>query len=107
MAGFTNEIQLVNIDGLSDFERIDNELKALIVSIEGTIPGSRGFGLRGESVDLRPAEARNTFYRELDDKVEQYIPEVRIADVDLTESGSTMIMKIYVGKSDYARRMGK
>lgn len=97
MGYFTNEIQLVNIDGLSDFERIDSNLRALITAIEGTIPGSRGFGLAGFSTDLRPEEARNILYQELDEKVEQFIPEITIADVDLELSAQgAMTLRIYV-----------
>ena len=101
MGYYTNEIQIVNVDGLTDFERIDSNLRALIVSIAGTLPGSRGFGLSGVSTDLRPEDARNTFYAELDEKVEQYIPEIRIEDVtmELTDSGA-MTLQIFVEQND-------
>ena len=42
---FTNQIKTVNLDGISDFERIDSELRTLIVTMAGSLPGSRGFGL--------------------------------------------------------------
>ena len=101
MGEYTNEIQIVNVDGLSDFERIDSNLRALIVSLEGTIPGSRGFGLSGISTDLRPEEARNIFYSELDDKVERFIPEIRIEDVELEFSEEGGIgLRIFVEQND-------
>jgi len=101
MGSYTNEIQLVNVDGLSDFERIDAILRSLIVSIEGTIPGSRGFGLSGASTDLRPEEARNLFYMELDEKVEKYIPEIRIEDVELeTTVEGGLSLRIFVEAND-------
>lgn len=97
MNKFTNDIQIVNLDGLSDFQRIDSNLRALIVSIEGTIPGSRDFGLSGTSADLRPEEARNIFYMELDEKVETYIPEIRIQDVNIETVGENVLkLEIYV-----------
>ena len=40
---FTNQIKMVNLDGISDFERIDSELRTLIVTMAGSLPGSRGF----------------------------------------------------------------
>lgn len=101
MGYYTNEIKLVNVDGLSDFERIDSELRSLIISIEGTIPGSRGFGLSGASTDLRPEEARNIFYAELDEKVEKYIPEIRIEDVVFEQNADgAMGLLIYVEQND-------
>lgn len=98
---FTNHIKTVNMDGMSDFERIDHNLRALIVSIEETIPGSRGFGLDIGVFDLMPMEARNAFSAELDEKVEQFMPEIRIADVsfDFGMDG-TMSLEIYVERND-------
>lgn len=101
MGYYTNEIELVDVDGLSDFKRINSNLRALIVSIAGTIPGSRGFGLSGASTDLRPEEARNIFYEELDEKVEKYIPEIRIADVEFEQNADgEMTLRVYVEEND-------
>lgn len=98
---FTNQIRTINMDGMSDFERIDQNLRALIVSIAETIPGSRGFGLSIDVFDLMPYEARNAFSAELDEKVEEFIPEIRIADVvfDMGSDG-TMKLEIYVERND-------
>lgn len=99
--GYTNGIRTVDMDELDDFERIDQNLRALIVSIAGTIPGSRGFGLSADVVDLLPEEARNAFCAELDEKVEQYIPEIRIADVAFnSQMDGTTGLEIYVEIND-------
>lgn len=101
MAAFTNQIKTVNMDGMSDFERIDQNLRALIVSIAETLPGSRGFGLSIDVLDLMPSDARNAFCAELDEKVEQFIPEIRIADVSFDmDPGGAMGMEIYVERND-------
>lgn len=99
--GFTNNIQTINMDGLSDFERIDQNLRTLIVSLEETIPGSRGFGLSVEITDLMPEQARNDFAAALDEKVEQFIPEIRIADIemDVAQDGS-ITMQIFIEEND-------
>lgn len=99
--GFTNNIQTINMDGLSDFERIDQNLRTLIVSLEETIPGSRGFGLSVEITDLMPEQARNDFAAALDEKVEQFIPEIRIADIemDVAKDGSITI-QIFIEEND-------
>lgn len=93
----TDVIELVDPGGLSDFGRVSSNLRALIVSMEGTIPGSRGFGLSGTAVDLIPEDARNSFLRELDEKVEEYIPEIRIADVEFGWDGNGRVtLRVYV-----------
>ncbi len=99
--GFTNHIQTVNMDGMTDFERIDSNLRTLIVSLEHTLPGSRGFGLSIELADLMPEQARNDFAAALDEKVEKYIPEIRIADIEMDiGTDGTMTMQIYVEVND-------
>mgnify|MGYP002621838922 CR=1 FL=1 len=82
MSKWINNIQIKSTEGLPDLERIDQQLKALILSAEGTIPGSRGFGLSREFISMSPREALNLLMIELEEKVEEYIPEITIADID-------------------------
>ena len=99
--GFTNHIQTVNMDGMSDFERIDQNLRALIVTLEQTLPGSRGFGLSIKITDLMPEQARNDFAAALDEKVEEFIPEIRIADIEMDAGmDGSITMRIYVEEND-------
>lgn len=82
-----NFIKITNIimgDGLPDIERIDAKLKSLITTVEGTIPGSRDFGLPQNFLSMRPIEASNTLAVELEEKVSVYIPEITISDVIAT-----------------------
>lgn len=100
MGYYTNQIQLVNLDGMSDFDRIDQQLKTLIVSIEKTLPGSRGFGISPVE-DMNPREMRNTFFSELDDKVEKYIPEISIRDIEIAEDeNGTTKLRILIEEND-------
>ena len=99
--GFTNYIQTVNMDGMSDFERIDQNLRTLIVTLEQTLPGSRGFGLSIEITDLMPEQARNDLAAALDEKVEEFIPEIRIADIEMdVGADGSITMQIYVEEND-------
>lgn len=99
--GFTNYIQTVNMDGMSDFERIDQNLRTLIATLEQTLPGSRGFGLSIEITDLMPEQARNDFAAALDEKVEEFIPEIRIADIEMDVGyDGSITMQIYVEEND-------
>ena len=97
-----NQFELINMDGLSDFQRIDQNLKTLIASMEGTIPGSRNFGLPIECIDLNPYQARNAFLAALDEKVAEYIPEIRISDVTFDNIGGEMHVSIYIESNEGA-----
>ena len=68
-------------------ERIDSQIKALILSMVGTIPGSRGFGLEREFISRPPQEALNLLAIEL----EEYIPEVTVANVEGKVNGDGSI----------------
>lgn len=101
MGAFTNKITTVNMSEMSDFERIDSSLKNLIVSIEETIPGSRGFGLSADISDGTPPEAvMNDFAYDLDEKVADFIPEIRVADIEYEMENGVMSMAIYVEAND-------
>ena len=84
---FTNQIQTVNLDGISNFKRIDSELRTLIVTMAGTLPGSRGFGLSASFISDLPMGAVSAFAEELDEKCEEFIPEISISGVDF-DSGT-------------------
>jgi hypothetical protein len=101
MAGtFTNNIKTVNMDGLSDFERIDTNLRSLMASITCTIPGSRGFGIDVEIVDKPPEICMNDFAAELDDKVLEFMPEIRIADIEWENKNGVLSVAVYVEEND-------
>ena len=68
-------------------ERIDSQIKALILSI----PGSRGFGLEREFISRPPQEALNLLAIELEEKLEEYIPEVTVANVEGKVNGDGSI----------------
>lgn len=85
-----------------DIQRIDAELKALILATEGMIPGSRNFGLAGEFLTRPPLEAANLLAIELEEKVSEYIPEITIASVEMrpTRALGSMSVTIYVERRD-------
>lgn len=89
-------ITLRNVGELTDVERIDANLRSLLVSVEGTIPGSRGFGLNPDIVDLNPDDARNDFAEDLDEKIEIYMPEIAVAELDY-EADTNGCMGLTIG----------
>ena len=99
---FIDNIETVNMDGISDFERIDSELRALIVTVIGTLPGSRAFGIE-DFTDENTYDVESDFAAALDEGCENYIPEISIESV-VFEAGADGIMgaQIYVERRDGA-----
>ena len=97
---FMDNIETVNMDGISDFERIDSELRAIIVTVIGTLPGSRSFGIE-DYTDENTNDVESDFASALDDGCEQFIPEITIESVtfDVGTDGK-MITRIYVEERD-------
>lgn len=97
---FTDNIETINMDGISDFERMDSELRALIVTVMGTLPGSRAFGIE-DFTDENMNDVETDFAAALDDGCEQFIPEIAIGNVtfDVGTDGK-MLTRIYVEERD-------
>ena len=84
MAVFQSEsIKIESLDDMSktELEQIDVRLRTLMMCTEGTIPGSRYFGLLGDFLDEPINVVPNQIAVELQEKVDRYIPEINIAEV--------------------------
>ena len=91
---FTNQIKTVNLDGISDFQRIDSELRTLIVTMAGSLPGSRGFGLSAAFLSDLPMDAISAF-------AEEFIPDISISGVDFDAgTDGSISVQIYVERRD-------
>lgn len=95
----TDTITIASVDSSLDLKRIDAELRSLMLAAEGTIPGSRSFGLTRDFLSIPPHEAANLLAIELEEKVETYIPEITIASIEydpeyVTEGGSKFTIHI-------------
>ena len=98
---FTDQIKMVNLDRISDFERIDSELRTLIVTMAGSLPGSRGFGLSAAFLSRLPVSAISAFAEELDEKCEEFIPDISISSVDFdVGEGGRINVQIFVERRD-------
>lgn len=96
----TDNIEIINIDGISDFERIDRELCILITTVIGTLPGSRAFGIE-DFTDENMYDVESDFAAALDEGCEQFIPEVSIENV-VFEAGEDGVLdvQVYVERRD-------
>ena len=76
-------IKIESLDDMSatELKQIDVRLRTLMMCTEGTIPGSRYFGLIGDFLDEPVNMIPNQLAVELQEKVDRYIPEVNIAEV--------------------------
>ena len=77
----SDKIEIVPVRGSEALERANARLRALILSRERTIPGSRGFGLSGDFLDAPCYDAASQFGVELEEKADEYIPEIDITEV--------------------------
>lgn len=94
-----------SIIGNKDIEEYNEQLQCLIASTEGTLPGSRGFGISPDVLDSSPGEALNRFAMSLQEKVEQFIPDIEILDVsgqvntiEDSPDNSSLSAKISIGR---------
>ena len=95
------EIEIMNVDNVEDFEKVDSVLRSLIESTEGTYPGSRNFGLTGDAVNENPEAAVNTLFYELDEKLPQFLPEINIEDIEIVGYGEGVTtLRIYVTQNE-------
>lgn len=83
-----SRIEIKPDEDMTGLQSIDRRLKALILTAEGTLPGSRAFGLAPEFLDTQTREAANLLALELSEKAEIYVPEVEIADVSMQDDGN-------------------
>ena len=99
----TGKVQIIGIDDGDILERIDSQLRSLILSTERAIPGSRGFGLKDNFLDLISPDAVNEFGIELEEKEDKFIPEISIAGIYLEpDINGDNVFQIYVEwRDDY------
>ncbi len=74
-------IEIIPVDGDMSIERVNAQLRSLILARERTIPGSRGFGLNGDYLDMPAYEVVSEFGVELEEKTDTYSPEIDIKEV--------------------------
>lgn len=84
-----------------ELEAYDEQLQCLISTVEGTLPGSRGFGLDPEITGKMPDDALNLFAMDLQEKVEKFIPGIGIVNVTGKMNGeSSLETQIYIERRD-------
>lgn len=81
---FTDSIIIRSLDPMSatELQQIDARLKALILTVEHSVPGSRGFGTSREFLHENVNFAATVLAEELQEKVDAYIPEINIESVN-------------------------
>lgn len=81
------EQPLLDFENENGLERYRRALETLYVTVEGTCPGDRKFGLSNEYVDEPPEVAKSTFSLEVYNKTEIYVPQVEVLDIAFEHDG--------------------
>lgn len=94
------EITSMNFESTdgTDLEKYDASLKALMVTPEGTMPGSRGFGLKRNFMSKTPEEAANILAVEMAEKVAEFIPEIEVLGVEGDPKEGGLKANIFIGR---------
>ena len=77
-------VNLARVENLSnemtpeELQHYHVQLQCLIGSTEGTIPGSRGFGITRDALSQPSPIARNMISMDITRKVDIYIPEIDV-----------------------------
>lgn len=81
---FTDSIIIRSLDQMpaTELQQIDTRLKALILTVEHSVPGSRGFGTSREFLHDNVNFAATILAEELQEKADTYIPEINIENID-------------------------
>ena len=97
-----NLIKLADISSntvpADDMLRTRVQMTALLGSIEGTIPGSRGFGVSPDVIDLPPLRVRNRLAVDLAEKTNKYIERIYVQGVDIldTDTGENLNVGVHI-----------
>ena len=75
-----NDVSLETAEDI-DIEDYDDKIQAILCSIKGTIPGSRGYGIPLRCLSKPPTVAANIMAAELADVIDEYLPEIRVKGV--------------------------
>lgn len=98
---YTNRIEVVNLDEMSDFERINQNIQEILVNAEGTLPGNRGFGLSSEFLSDIPPDALSDLAQDLDEKLRTYVPEAAVSGVEIVEANDgSLTLRIEIEASE-------
>lgn len=94
-------VSVESLEGLSDIQKINERIKSLILTPEGTVPGSRGFGLARNFMSLNPEAAVNELAIELAEKVSIFVPEVMVTGVEgEPDQKGALAVTINIGRRD-------
>ena len=94
--------QIIDIDGVINTQKlstINSIIQALLITRQGTIPGSRSFGLPGLFVDSPPPAAASLIAVDLAEQIDKYAPDVHINRVEINQTGEDGVLglTVYVG----------
>lgn len=88
----TTESQILFSHNCKNTEEIRKNVKAIIETAKGTMPGSRAFGLNNDFLSYPPATAQNLMAVEIANEIDEYEPRVTVASVEFEETSEQTIL---------------
>lgn len=94
----TSSIVIRSQMSTSQLVRIDEQVRNIVASIKRTWPGTRAFGMDGDATDSRLPASIGIFAVELQDAVDDWIPNLSIQSVKQSYDTNGLAMyEIQVG----------
>lgn len=78
-------------------KKLQKDMNMLLSTRSGSVPVDREFGLDWGCLDTLPEVAESLLYQELLNKVERYVPDVQIEDVEFEHNPQNGEMRVVVG----------
>lgn len=75
--------------GLTGIDEIIQNIRIIVTTIKGTLPLDRGFGVKGDFIDLPAPIAKAVLISEIAEEIEKQEKRVKITRVEFLETENT------------------
>lgn len=72
--------------GATGLAQLEQEIRTLLGTRKGSVPLDRDFGLSWDYLDLPLTEAMQHMVAEIGQKLEKYVPRIKVRDIAFTSS---------------------
>ena len=79
---------------------LENQVKTLLSSVEGSFVCNRKFGIRPDIVDQPMQLAQSRYVADVHDKIELFIPQVMVNDITFRFENDTLYPIVYLATNE-------
>jgi len=83
---FTDSVRVYLEDDGDGLKRYDGQVRQILLHPALSLPGNRGLGLGREFLSNGPEEAASTLAAELEEQLEEYVPELSLEEAKLEDA---------------------